>query len=135
MRSSQDDFTRGRKKKCVFYAANGFCKNYLNCQFYHPPPCKFKERCKFKETTCRFFHPKPYNLDQYSFPLLSKTTESCTEPAQKIMSFKDVCEHLENGKMVFSIDENTNYDEIFKKIRNCLDTKTANAFVFATAEE
>lgn len=126
----QDDFVRGKKKKCVFYLSNGFCKNYSNCQFYHPPPCKFKERCKFKDTTCRFFHKNPYKIDQYTFPSLNGISEQQVNDTSLIMSFKDVCEHLENGKMIFNIEEDVDYEKIFQKIKNCLDTKTANTFIF-----
>ena len=31
---------------------------------------------------------------------------------------------------IFNIEEDVDYEKIFQKIKNCLDTKTANTFIF-----
>lgn len=124
------------KPKCIYYTKKGFCKNGDRCQFYHPPLCKFRDNCKFKNTTCRFFHipqlPKPdFILNKIAFPTLNENGEDDNvNHDSNTMSFKDVCQHFENGKLVFQIDKNSDLNSIFTKIRTCLDNNSATEFVF-----
>lgn len=121
------------KPKCIYYCKNGFCKNGDNCKFYHPPLCKYKEKCKFKNTTCRFLHftfeKSNFIFDETQFPSFNELEEK-EENYDALMSFKDICQHFQKGKVVFEIDRDSNFDEIFDKIKYCLECKTASIFIF-----
>lgn len=106
------------RKKCENFEIYKYCKNYKNCPFYHPPLCKFKQNCRFKNTTCKFFHKREK---------VNMVEDKITNPV-KIL-YKDVCIHSKDGKMYFTINEKTNFDEIVGKIKSSLENEITNEFV------
>ena len=140
IKSNYKDFHRNKKKKCIFFETYRYCKNYETCPYAHPPLCKYKDRCRFKNTTCRFYHPIAFYLRKEHFPEIATTTTERNnvddEAATKTndlaghLSFRDVCEHSHDGKMFFYTNSDTDYNEIFEKIKNSLENKTSNVFVF-----
>jgi hypothetical protein len=113
-----------KRKICPFYADNLVCKKFPNCEYNHPKMCKFQDKCKFKNS-CKFIHPNP---PSWEFPALSATAE--INPVQRTdLSFSDICEHFKNGKMIFKLNDSSNFEDILLKIKKCLETKTTNIFI------
>jgi hypothetical protein len=135
LKSNYKDIYRNKKKKCIFYETYKYCKNYETCPYYHPTLCKYKERCRFKNTTCRFYHPQHFSLKKEHFPEITSSNSLTENDSDLIncdlkLSFRDVCEHSKDGKMYFYTTNDTDYNEIFEKIKNSLENKTSNVFVF-----
>lgn len=113
-----------KRKICPLYAENVVCKKFPNCEYNHPKMCKFQDKCKFKNS-CKFIHP---SVPGWEFPALS-STEEILHDRKTNLSFSDICEFLKNGKMIFKLNDSSNYEDIFLKIKNCLETKTTNIFI------
>ena len=69
--SKPDESSNYRTVPCKYFTETGSCKYGDKCTFLHgssakpfSKPCNFAERCKFKDTTCKFNHEPIEETDE-----------------------------------------------------------------------
>jgi hypothetical protein len=88
--SKPDESSNYRTVPCKYFTETGSCKYGDKCTFLHgssakpfSKPCNFAERCKFKDTTCKFNHEPIEETDE-----ADETVETVEKP--KVTSYATV---------------------------------------------